>query len=615
MKHSGINIFFKHIRNGDYNIRPFLANKTWQVDSSLVETQGGQQGGFDIVWKTANIKWIDMLKRWMQQLATNYVSIVAQSANYVEDAPVINAYRFLYPENDKYFGNVMNISSSLYSNPHTYQSIDPRLIWYYLDHNFYKDYYIDKFSSTVLDENLANVLSDTGSLLILPRRLSGEGVRENTFTLKMNSTDTNLEYTIIDDGKGNLIDTSFDTSTFVDYRYELLSIGFNEKYREYNFINKKKSYVIDSSNNLNEVQIVNTKLINYSSGIHTTDSDEPTGICANLNGAHLEVVNSDLFNFDNTLDFAFSFWIKVPQSQSIETFNTNPIFTKRFITNKDFYSSGTGINVYKVDTISGHFPFDISITNRTNSVSHSIQFAQSSDAELVNLSSTPIVPNSWNHVVCQKTGSVYEIWLNGELDTTQSYEMMNNIQNNSIFCIGGYNENINYLSGSLDEIKIYSKALTETEIFYLNHNSVFTGSAYQTAKIGTISYDTGLAIISDFRPKYKNAFLGKTGQFDYDGGSEGFSGEFKTSTTLYEHEIVCRIPKTDLNMTQNPSTYRKYDKRLKPKEILSNTDFRPYFTTIGLYDEHNNLLAVAKLSNPIKKRKDVDLNIIIRFDM
>lgn len=615
MKNNGINIFFKHLRNGDYNIRPFLANKTWQIDSSLVETTGDQADGFDIVWKTANIKWIDMLKRWMQQLATNYVSFVANSANYVEDSPVINAYRFLYPENDKYFGNVMNISSSLYSNPHTYQNIDPRLIWYYLDHNFYKDYYTDKFSSTALDENLANVLSDTGSLLILPRRLFGEGIRENTFSVKMDSSTPNMTYTIVDDGKGNLIDTSFDMSTLVDYRYELLSIGFNEKYREYNFINKKRPYVIDSSNNLNEVQISNTKLINYSSGIPTTDTDVPTGVCANFNGAHLEVVNRDLFDFNNNKDFAFSFWIKVPTTQSIENINKNPIFTKRFIKNQDFYSSNTGINVYKTNTISDHFPFDISITNRTDDIPHSIQFAQSSGTELVNLSSSPIMPNTWNHVVCQKTGSMYEIWLNGELSTTQSYSMVNNIQNNSFFCIGGHGEELNYLSGSLDEIKVYSKGLTQNEIFYLSHNSVFTGSAYQTAKIGTILYDKGIAVISDFRPKYKNAFLGKTGQFDYNGINDGFSGEFKTSTTLYEHEIVCRIAKTDLNMTQNPSTYTKYDKRLEPKEILSNTEFRPYFTTIGLYDEQNNLLAVAKLSNPIKKRKDVDLNIIIRFDM
>jgi hypothetical protein len=612
---SGINMFFKHLRNGDYNIRPFIANKTWGISSDLVETTEPQTPGQDILWRTANIKWIDMIKRWIQQLATNNVSFVAQSANYVEDAPVLNAFRFLYPENDKYFGNVMNISSSLYSNPHTYQNIDPRLLWYYLDHNYYKDYYIDKFSSVALDENLSNVLADTGSILLLPRRLFGEGIDEKSISIKINSSTSSMEYTIIDDGKGNLLDSTFDTSTFVDYRYELLSIGFNEKYREYNYINKKGNYVIDSSNNLNRVNISNNKLLNYAPGIPTKENNIPTGICAELNGAHLEVENDKLFNFDSTMDFSFSFWLKVPTSQSIETVNKNPLFNKTSIKNQDFYSSLNGTMVYRVNSNSGNFPFDISITNRTDATPYSINFAQSSDAETVNVESTPLIPNTWNHVVCQKTGSEYQIWLNGQLDVTQSFNMINNVQNNSKFCIGGFGEEINFISASLDEIKIYGKALNETEIYYLGDNSEMTGSAYQTAKIGTVLYDQGVAIVSDFRPKYKNAFLGETGQFDYNGGEDGFSGEFKTKTTLYEHEIVCRIPKTEFNMTQNTSTYRKYNNRISPKDYISNKEFRPYFTTIGLYNENNELVAVAKLANPIKKRRDIDINIIIRFDM
>ncbi len=68
-------------------------------------------------------------------------------------------------------------------------------------------------------------------------------------------------------------------------------------------------------------------------------------------------------------------------------------------------------------------------------------------------------------------------------------------------------------------------------------------------------------------------------------------------------------------MTQITSTYRKYNNRISPKDYISNKEFRPYFTTIGLYNENNELVAVAKLANPIKKRRDIDINIIIRFDM
>ena len=40
----------------------------------------------------------------------------------------------------------------------------------------------------------------------------------------------------------------------------------------------------------------------------------------------------------------------------------------------------------------------------------------------------------------------------------------------------------------------------------------------------------------------------------------------------------------------------------------------PYITTIGLYDDEMNMVAVAKLPQPIKSLPDYPLNFIIRFD-
>jgi hypothetical protein len=40
----------------------------------------------------------------------------------------------------------------------------------------------------------------------------------------------------------------------------------------------------------------------------------------------------------------------------------------------------------------------------------------------------------------------------------------------------------------------------------------------------------------------------------------------------------------------------------------------PYITTIGLYDDNNQMVAVAKLAHPIKSYPDYPLNFIIRFD-
>ena len=52
-----------------------------------------------------------------------------------------------------------------------------------------------------------------------------------------------------------------------------------------------------------------------------------------------------------------------------------------------------------------------------------------------------------------------------------------------------------------------------------------------------------------------------------------------------------------------------------PKAIVSNTHFAPYITTVGLYTKNGELVAIGKLGTPIKKRDDVDLNVIVRFDV
>jgi hypothetical protein len=40
----------------------------------------------------------------------------------------------------------------------------------------------------------------------------------------------------------------------------------------------------------------------------------------------------------------------------------------------------------------------------------------------------------------------------------------------------------------------------------------------------------------------------------------------------------------------------------------------PYITTIGLYDNELNMVAIAKLPQPIKSEPNYPINFIIRFD-
>jgi hypothetical protein len=634
MHERNINIIFDPIRIGDYTVRSvstgdgpetrattpvrgFNANKTWKFTSDDVQNFPKEETEIvDVVWSTANFSFLNAIKAWVQELGTTAIIVVPGSNISNLDANKINVFRYFYPENDKYFGNILNVSSSLYQNNYTLQPLDPKLLWYYLDHNYYRDYRKDKNPADETNFDTNNYLSPTGSIIIFPRNMTGETIKRNSLRFKnFNPVDDSYEYIIVDDGIGNIIDTTIDETKIIDHKYNLLYVGFNEKYRETNFVNTKLDYTLDWSNYLNEVKVINKRKISYEEGIPTTDTNEKSGVCANFSGSYLEVTNNELFNFSNNLDYAFSFWINIPPTQSIETFEVNPIFDKKTVKQLDVFSSTQGIHLVDDNMGSKQYPFDIVLTNRTSAEPYKIKFNQSDGLLNSNVSSNQLSTNTWHHVVCQKTGSTYEVWVDGNLNNTNTINISNNVQNKNKFYIAGNGTTENNFSGLLDEIRIFNKGLSQIEIENLSDNSLKYGYAYQRKEIGNVYYETGMIIVSDPRPKYKTAFLGRNGNFDYENFEFGFEGSFKSVNTIHEHEIVCTIEKNKFNFTQNPSSLIKYNGRLNTKPYVTNNEFAPYITTIGLYNDNHDLVAVAKLATPLKKRKDIDVNIIIRFDM
>ena len=97
--------------------------------------------------------------------------------------------------------------------------------------------------------------------------------------------------------------------------------------------------------------------------------------------------------------------------------------------------------------------------------------------------------------------------------------------------------------------------------------------------------------------------------------SENFRIRFEGTTTLYEQKVKCLVKASDYNLTMNPSIRK--DGRADTSEVDSlakNPSFKPYVTTVGLYDDELRLLAVAKLAKPIQKLNNVDTTFVVRFD-
>ncbi len=86
---------------------------------------------------------------------------------------------------------------------------------------------------------------------------------------------------------------------------------------------------------------------------------------------------------------------------------------------------------------------------------------------------------------------------------------------------------------------------------------------------------------------------------------------FANTTELNSTVYFCRAHNSEFNYSSNP-TYLTGSK-IRVKETQSDTPIS-YFTTVGLYGSDNELLAVAKLSEPLKKTPDNEFTLRVRLD-
>jgi hypothetical protein len=116
--------------------------------------------------------------------------------------------------------------------------------------------------------------------------------------------------------------------------------------------------------------------------------------------------------------------------------------------------------------------------------------------------------------------------------------------------------------------------------------------------VGNIIYHSGIIILTfSFNKGYG---FGKYGEDTY-GDFTNIKLKFDSQHTIYETQYRCKINQNEFNFSQNPS-----------KDL--NIEFQPYLTTIGLYDDNQNLLAVGKLSQPYPLSETTDTSFLINID-
>ena len=88
--------------------------------------------------------------------------------------------------------------------------------------------------------------------------------------------------------------------------------------------------------------------------------------------------------------------------------------------------------------------------------------------------------------------------------------------------------------------------------------------------------------------------------------------DFNNTTELNSTIYFCRAGHNEFNYSSNP-TYIDSTSKIKVKDSSLDQPVS-YITTVGLYSADNELLAVAKVSEPLKKTPDTELTLRVRLD-
>lgn len=177
-----------------------------------------------------------------------------------------------------------------------------------------------------------------------------------------------------------------------------------------------------------------------------------------------------------------------------------------------------------------------------------------------------------------------------------------------------------------------------------NYDNIVTGNKITDNYCGNIIYEHGNAIITPISEsgynglggrgdnQYQNdaAALGVKILYNQNGYTPGnpavptqidyLTVGWSSSVTLYEHQYKCVVRENEFGYSLNPSLLSGSQVNAPLgvnnvyKDFATGSYFSPYITTVGLYDNDQNLLAIGKLSVPTKVPMNADLEIQVAFD-
>lgn len=125
-------------------------------------------------------------------------------------------------------------------------------------------------------------------------------------------------------------------------------------------------------------------------------------------------------------------------------------------------------------------------------------------------------------------------------------------------------------------------------------------------KVGNIIYQHGLIILT-------SQSIGGQPPNRFTESDNNVTCSFSSSYTIYETQYKATVRESEYNFSLNP-TLISGSTDGSVYGFTSGSYFQPYVTTIGLYDNAQNLLAVGKLSQPYPLSRTTDTTFYINLD-
>ena len=156
--------------------------------------------------------------------------------------------------------------------------------------------------------------------------------------------------------------------------------------------------------------------------------------------------------------------------------------------------------------------------------------------------------------------------------------------------------------------------------------NIYGDVANPAMKVGNIIYSHGIIIITTG----SLTGLANTISSSYNmrvKDIEDVSISFESDIQVYENQYKCTFGEDEFNFSLNPSNLSgsnvTYDGSTLSGysgdsetvfDYVTGSAFSPYITTVGLYNNNQELIAVGKLSQPLQSSRNTDTTLLVNFD-